>query len=85
MTKPFKELQEMNAPDLAAKLQEVKKEQIKFQAQVAIGAVPKNSMQIRNHKRTTARILTLLNRQKVLAPLSQKQKLPASKGKKTGQ
>lgn len=64
MTKPFKELQGMNKDDLAGKLYEVKKENIKLQAQVAIGTVPKNSMQIRNHKRTIARILTLLNQQK---------------------
>lgn len=65
MTKPFKELQGMNKDDLAGRLYEVKKENIKLQAQVAIGAVPKNSLQIRNHKRTIARILTLLNQQKM--------------------
>lgn len=83
MTKSFKELQGMNATDLAAKLQEVRKEQIKLQAQVAIGTVPKNSLQIRNHKRTTARILTLLNHHDVQNLLHQKTPEATKKQKET--
>jgi len=64
MTKAFKELQGMNQGDLAGKLQEVKKETIKLKAQVAIGGFCFYSLQIRNHRRTIARILTLLNHQK---------------------
>ncbi|HIG96375.1 TPA: 50S ribosomal protein L29 [Candidatus Woesearchaeota archaeon] len=82
MTKAFKELQGMNQGDLAGKLQEVKKETIKLKAQVAIGTVPKNSLQIRNHRRTIARILTLLNRQK---PPVQKTEQKSTEQKQTEQ
>ena len=67
MTKAYKELQGINETDLQDKLREIQKDSIKLRAQVAIGTVPKNALQIRNNKRMVARILTLINQKKLAA------------------
>lgn len=74
MTKNYKEIQTLNESDLMQKLQELQKDTIKLKAQVAIGTVPKNALQIRNNKRAVARILTLLQSRALgLAQEQQKQ------------
>ena len=56
-----KEIRSMNEADLAAKVQELKKQLLKDYAQIARGTSIKNSGQIRAAKRTIARIYTIIN------------------------
>ena len=60
-----KELASMTEADLLGKMEELKKELIKENAQVATGTVPKNPGQIRAMKKTVARIMTLLKNNKI--------------------
>ena len=55
-----KELGMMTKADLLSKMEELKKELIKENAQVATGTVPKNPGQIKAMKKTIARIITIL-------------------------
>ncbi|MBW3003311.1 50S ribosomal protein L29 [Candidatus Woesearchaeota archaeon] len=55
-----KELAGMTKQDLLSKMDELKKELIKENAQVATGTVPKNPGQIKAMKKTIARIITIL-------------------------
>lgn len=55
-----KELFSMEDATLTSKLSELKKDLIKQRAQVATGTTPKNPRQIKNIKRTIARILTII-------------------------
>ena len=55
----FKQLKQMHKQELNQKTDELKRELIKLYAQVATGTPPKNSGQIRNSKRTIARIKTI--------------------------
>ncbi|MCH8905235.1 MAG: 50S ribosomal protein L29, partial [Bacteroidetes bacterium] len=50
----------MNEKQLTEKLIELRKDMIKQNAQVATGTTPKSPGQIRNMKKTVARIMTLL-------------------------
>ena len=54
-----KELRNLTKKDLKTKLQEIKKELIKLNAQVATGTVPKSPGQIKQIKKTIAKILTI--------------------------
>ena len=54
-----KELRNLTKKDLETKLDELKKELIKLNAQVATGTVPKSPGQIKQIKKTIAKILTL--------------------------
>ncbi|MBN1386750.1 50S ribosomal protein L29 [Candidatus Woesearchaeota archaeon] len=54
-----KDLRDMKPEQLDAKLAEMKKELVKLGAQVATGTNPKNPSQIRNIKKTMARVLTI--------------------------
>jgi len=56
-----KEMREMNVQQLNEKLEEMQKELVKLNAQVATGTNPKNPSQIKNIKKNIARILTLIN------------------------
>ncbi len=60
MTK-IKDLRSMGKEELNSKLDELKKEMIKNNAQIATGTTPKNPGQIREIKKTIARILTIVN------------------------
>ncbi|MFH0977959.1 MAG: 50S ribosomal protein L29 [Candidatus Woesearchaeota archaeon] len=53
----------MQKSELEAKLSELRKDLMKQNAQIATGTTPKSPGQIRNSKRTIARILTQLNRE----------------------
>ena len=55
-----KELRTLSPQDLQQKMQEMYKELMKDNAQVATGTMPKSPGKIRNQKRTIARIKTLL-------------------------
>ncbi len=54
-----KELRNLSKKDLEIKLEELKKELIKLSAQVATGTVPKSPGQIKQIKKTIAKILTI--------------------------
>lgn len=60
-----KEIRNMNKPELNLKIDELKKELIKLNAQRAIGTVSKNPLQIRQIKKTIARLVTELNKKEV--------------------
>ena len=53
----YKELEAMNEKDLDKKLEEVKLELMKLNAQVATGTTPKSPGQIRQFKKTIAQIM----------------------------
>ncbi len=55
------ELRQMTVDQLSKKLVEVKKDLIKINAQVAAGTVPENPGNVRNVKKTVARILTIMH------------------------
>ena len=61
----IKELRGMTEEDLNKKKVELKKELIKLNSQVASGTTPKSPTQIRQFKRTIAKILTILNERKL--------------------
>ena len=60
-----KELRNMNEDELSKQLKELKLELIKANSQVASGSAPKNVGQIRQTRKTIARILTILNEKKM--------------------
>lgn len=55
-----KELKLMGEEDLKTRLDELKKELMKFNTQISTGTTPKSPGQIKNTKKTIARILTFL-------------------------
>lgn len=55
-----KELRSIQKEELKVKLAELRKELIKHNTQLATGTVPKSPGQIRQAKRTIAKILTIL-------------------------
>jgi len=56
-----KDIAKLNPDDLNKKLIELRKELIKQNAQVATGTTPKSPGQIKDIKKTIAKILTALN------------------------
>lgn len=60
-----KELKSMNKNDLLAKFQDIKKELIKENAQIAVGTTPKSPGKIKQMKKAIARILQLLEKEEV--------------------
>ncbi len=56
-----KELKVLSEPDLENKSLELKKEMMKMNSQIAVGAAPKNVGKIKGMRRTIARILTIKN------------------------
>lgn len=55
----IKELRGMSKEDLDSKLIELRKEMIKHNAQIATGTTPKSPGQVREIKKTIAKILTI--------------------------
>lgn len=55
----FKELKAMGHEDLNSKLEDLRNNLIKQNAQIATGTAPKNSGQLRQIKKTIARILSI--------------------------
>lgn len=58
----IKELRTFSKEDLLIRLKELKKELIKHNAQIATGTIPKNPGQVKQTKKTIAKIMTILNR-----------------------
>jgi len=56
----IKDMRQMPKEELLNKLRELKKELIKHNAQIATGTTPKSPGQVRQAKKTVAKILTLL-------------------------
>ncbi|MBW2979993.1 50S ribosomal protein L29 [Candidatus Woesearchaeota archaeon] len=56
----IKEIKSMAAEDLKGKLEELRKDLIKQNAQIATGTTPKNPGQVKQIKKTIARILTVM-------------------------
>ena len=54
------ELKQMPKAELLNKINELKKELVKHNAQIAIGTAPKSPGHLRQTKKTIARILTIL-------------------------
>jgi large subunit ribosomal protein L29 len=57
----IKEIRSMNKVDLTAKLEELKKERIKLNAQVSTGTTPKSPGQVKQVKKNIARILMVIH------------------------
>lgn len=58
----FKELQSMSQEELQAKMKELQMDVIKGNAQVATGTVPKNPGQLKQAKKTIAKIKSLMQK-----------------------
>ncbi len=56
----IKEIRAMDLESLKKKLEELKKELMKINAQVAMGTTPKSPGQVKNMKKTIAKILTIM-------------------------
>jgi large subunit ribosomal protein L29 len=56
----IKELRGLSKEDMNARLTELRKELIKHNAQITTGTVPKSPGQVKQTKKTIARILTIL-------------------------
>ncbi len=54
-----KELRAMGAKDLDEKMLELKKELLKMRGQIAVGTIPKNPGQVKNLKRSIAKIMMI--------------------------
>ncbi len=59
-----KELRIMNESDLNNKIEELKKELMKVNSQIAIGTLPKSPGKVKEIKKTIARILTIKNQKR---------------------
>lgn len=62
MTLKIKEIRDMPKEELKNRLDELRKELIKLNAQIATGTTPKSPGQLKQIKKTVARILTVLER-----------------------
>ena len=60
-----KEIRSMNKEDLDVKLEELRKELIKVNAQISTGTTPKSPGQVKQIKKNIARILTILHEKRV--------------------
>ncbi len=56
----IKEIRSMSEEDLKAKLEELKKELVKANAQISTGTIPKSPGQVKQVKKSIAKILTIL-------------------------
>ena len=75
-----KELRELSKQDIEDKLIELRKELIKENAQVATGTTPKSPGQMKQMKKTIARILTInTEKEKTKTPVTKESKKPKDK------
>ncbi len=58
----IKEMMSMSKEDLDTKLEELKKELIKINAQIATGTTPKSPGQVKQIKKNIAKILTIIHK-----------------------
>ena len=59
-----KEIRSMNEADIKSKLDELRKELVKLNGQIATGTTPKSPGHVREIKKNIARMLTILSEQK---------------------
>lgn len=59
-----KDIRKMTKQEQENKLLELKKDLIKINAQIAAGTVPENPGNVKNVKKTVARIMTIMNERK---------------------
>lgn len=59
-----KEISELGKEDLEQKLEDLRKDLMKFRAQISTGTPPENPGQVKNVKRNIARIKTFLKNKK---------------------
>lgn len=78
----IKELRQTSKEDLKIKLKELRKEMIKHNAQIATGTNPKSPGQIREIKKTIAKILTVVNEKPKAEKAPAKEIKSKAKGKK---
>ncbi|MAG52925.1 MAG: 50S ribosomal protein L29 [Nanoarchaeota archaeon] len=64
MSKKVKELKELGSEGLTKRLEEMKKELMKYRGQISTGTPTENPGQVRNVKRTIARIKTIVKLKK---------------------
>jgi len=62
MALKIKEIRAMPKEELRNKIDELRKEMIKLNAQIATGTTPKSPGQLKQIKKTVARILTVLSK-----------------------
>ena len=62
--KKTKNLKELSKEDMKNKMEELRKDLMRFNAQISTGTPPENPGQVRNVKRTIARIKTFLKNKK---------------------
>ena len=75
----IKELRSMSKKDLTSQLNELKKEMIKHNAQIATGTTPKSPGQIKDIKKTIAKILTIISEKQKEPKAGVKETKPAKK------
>jgi len=63
MALKIKEIRSLPKDELKNRLEELRKELVKLNAQIATGTTPKSPGQIKQIKKTVARILTVLGRE----------------------
>ena len=78
----IKELRELGKEDMKTRLEELRKELIKHNAQIATGTVPKSPGQVKQTKKTIAKILTILNEKKKEKEIKEEGKKPSKDIKK---
>lgn len=59
-----KDIRSMDIESLKKKLEDLRKDMVKINAQVAIGTTPKNPGQVKAIKKTIAKIITIINEKK---------------------
>ncbi len=64
----IKEIRAMSKGDLTAKLEELRKELIKVNAQVSTGTTPKSPGQVKQIKKNIAKIMMVLNEKEIKKP-----------------
>lgn len=64
MTKKTKEFQNLNEEEIKDRIQELKKELIKENTQVASGTNPSNPGKLKQTKKNIARLLTIMSQKK---------------------
>ena len=62
--KKVKEIKNLNKEDMEKRLEELRKELMKFNSQISTGTPPENPGQVSNVKRNIARIKTFLKNKK---------------------
>ena len=60
-----RELRKMTIEQLESKFLDVRKDLLKVNAQIASGTVPENPGNVKNMKKTSARILTVIHQKKM--------------------